>query len=312
MEQDPMQPEQPERPADQPIPETPAQGPPLQPYAPYTQEAQPPQQEPQPQTTVYSPYTPPPSQRPQPEQPYAAPPPMQPAEPVQPYYGGQPGAPPSVPPYDQQPLGQAPYAPPPQYPQQQAGGPQGIPPAGQYPQYGPGYAPPAQAPRKSGGVPVWLWVVGGLVLAVLLGCGLITFLIAQSVQSFGKSVERSFSSISVSLGNPAVLNTTLFYSELSSGQFESARQYLSQDMKDKYGADELRSMWQKLEDAQGKIVPGFPEAAGSSSKAATTATVNQTLTSSKGQNYPVTLTLEDNGNGEWLITGASPSLIPEP
>jgi Flp pilus assembly pilin Flp len=226
-------------------------------------------------------------------------------------YGGpqQPGAPPmGGPPPGYQPQG----APPSGYP------PQGYPPPGYqpqgYPPPGPpqGYPPPGYGPpKRSGGMPVWAWVIIGLVAVLIIGCvGLIA-----GLTYLGTKVSSSFSSIGAELLNSfePITVASAFYTDLESRDYDSAHGLLSTELASRYSSTDLQTMWQSLESAQGTITPGFPRSndrPGSSTNR-TTASVDQELTSEKGKTYKVTLQMEKSG-GTWLIKDASPGLIPEP
>lgn len=96
--------------------------------------------------------------------------------PQPPQYGQQP-------PQPYQPTSGQPYSAPPQYGQPTSGQPYGAPP--------PGWTPPQQqqAPRKKR---KWPWIVGGIVLAGILGCvGLFTLVLGGTGAALNELDENT-------------------------------------------------------------------------------------------------------------------------
>ncbi len=274
MDQNPTQPgDTPEQPRQETPPVTPAQGQPQQPE--------------QPQTTIYSGH---PAQPPQ--------------QPTQPVYGAP------QQPYPQQGNPQQPYQP---YPPQQ--GTPGAPQQPYQPQqpYPPQYAPLgyAQAPRKQGGVPIWVWIIGGILGLILLACGVSAYVFTRAVSTTVEQSGKLFSAIASDMSTMGVINATSFYSDLSSSQYETARQYLTQQMKDKYSADKLRTDWEKLTGSGNTISPGIPDFSQLGSKQTQNQVLTETLDGSNGKTYTIKLNMKQVNN-DWFIDGADPALIPAP
>ena len=267
-----------------------------------------------------SPYTPPPSaggySQPEGGQPeggqpeggqptlpvYKPPPPYQPP---QGNYPQQPGPPPSYQPQGQQPGYPPQYQPPapgqqPGYPPQYQ--PQGYPPQGYPPQGGP--------PPKKGGVPVWAWVVMGLVGVMVLLCVGTVFLISRAASEVGTSFERAFSEAGVDFSNIVpVTVASSFYSSLELGNYDEARAVLGSSLARQYTTEELQRQWGALKDVEGNISAGLPsvvEADGDRT------TVMVELSSNINNTYDVELVVEEIGSGDWKIVEANPELIPQP
>ncbi|HEX9990158.1 MAG TPA: hypothetical protein VGE45_17000 [Chloroflexia bacterium] len=241
-------------------------------------------------------------ERPQDEQPAAG----QTAQPQgQVPYGGQPTQPVGdyVPPQGYQPQ------PPPEYPQPeyqpQGYQPQGTPPPGYVPPGGPppGYPPQGQAmpPAKKGGMPVWGWIVIGVVVFLCLGCSIAAVVVPGMV---GRAVTTNITENLQGIG-PSV-TATFFYSWLEDHSYELAQAQLSSKIQGQWTTDELQRKWEALE-GNGTITSEVVDA----SATETDGRVKVRLTSSNGQTYDVNLDLEYT-NETWEITGGSPSLIPNP
>lgn len=303
MDQNPMQSgNTPEQPRQETPPVESVQGQPTQPVsfaadssapqAVQPQEPQQPQPAPGPQTTVYSPY---PGQSSQ--------------QPVQPVYGPpqQSYQPNQQQPYQQQQPNQQQQ----QYPSQQSNQQQYAPP-GNMPPGQPGYQPGyVQAPPKQGGVPVWVWVIGGIVAVLLLACGVSAYVITRAVTTTVEQSGKLFSAITSDMSTMGIINSTSFYSDLSTGQYEAARQFLTPQMKDKYSADKLRADWEKLTASGNTISPNIPDLSQLGSTQAQSQVLTMTLDGSSGKVYTIKLNMKEVSN-DWLIDGADPALIPEP
>ncbi|HYP40939.1 MAG TPA: hypothetical protein VEX13_11325 [Chloroflexia bacterium] len=244
-------------------------------------------------------------ERPQDEQPAAGQPPTQPQSDLP--YGGQPTQPVGdyVPPQQgYQPQPPTGYQQPEYQPQGYA--PQGAPPPGYVPPGGappPVYPPPGQAmpPAKKGGMPVWGWIVIGVVVFLCLGCTLLSFLLPSML---GRAVTTSITEDLQGLA-PSV-TASFFYSSLEGHSYDFAQTQLSSKIQGQWSADELREKWVALEDG-GTITSEIVDA----SATETDGRVKMKLTSSNGKTYNVDLDLEFVDD-TWEITGASPSLIPNP
>jgi hypothetical protein len=149
-----------------------------------------------------------------------------------------------------------------------------------------------------------VWVLGGLVVFVLLICGIASFLAAQAVNTATRSMGDVFGTVEASVGG---IPSWLFYSDLSTGDYDSARDYLSDDLKREYSAARLQEEWERLVDGAGGITVGDYVMIGNNS--------DQWLQELEGQEtgqlYEIQVTVKTIGN-EYLITDAKPSLIPEP
>lgn len=107
-----------------------------------------------------------------------------------------------------------------------------------------------------------------------------------------------------------MINATAFYSDLSGGQYEDARQYMTTQMQSQYSADKLRADWEKLTAGDNTISP-IPNLSQINTKQAKDQTLVETLQGSNGKSYTVKLKMK-NVNDEWLIDGADPAIIPQP
>jgi hypothetical protein len=221
-------------------------------------------------------------------------------------YGGQPTQPVGdyVPPQQgYQPQPQTGYQQPEYQPQGYA--PQGAPPPGYVPPGGPppGYPPQGQAvpPAKKGGMPTWGWIVIGVVVFLCLGCSIAAVVVPGMV---GRAVSTSLTENIQGIG-PSI-TASFFYSSMESNSYEFAQTQLSSSMKRQWSAEELQEKWEALE-GSGTITSEVVNATATE----TDGRVTVRLTSSSGKTYDVDLDFE-YVNETWEITGASPSLIPNP
>lgn len=158
-------------------------------------------------------------------------------------------------------------------------------------------------------MPVWAWVLIGLVLVLVIGCvgliaaaGLFVNKVATTFSSVGVDILNSFEPLTVS---------TLFYTSLESKQYDSAHALLSTDLASKYSTADLQAKWEALEAAQGTVSAVPVTTGGGISSTSNTASIDEQLTSTNGKSYKVTVQLGKTGN-DWRITGATPDLIPSP
>lgn len=238
-----------------------------------------------------------------------------------------------------QPQGQGSYVPSPAYPQasqgypQQGGPPPGYPPQA-YPQGAPppGYAPPPGGyppqgyppqgyppqnygpPPKKSGMPVWGWILITLGILGVLACALVfgsLFFVAKQFSTASPRLAQVFSSIgsSIETGGLEEIGVVFdFYDKLESHDYQAAHGLLGPQLAEKYTAEGLRTKWEALEKAAGKVTPGLPNTTDTSSDQAS---ITQELTSDQGKNYSVNLKVE-RLNSTWQITEATPDLIPSP
>lgn len=224
------------------------------------------------------------------------------------------------PPQPTQPIGYQPqgYPPPQGAPTQSYGPPQQSPPAAYPPQgalqqpYPPagygypsaqpqGYPPPQmQAPARSG-VPVWVWVILGIVVAIIAACALIYFLVLSAARSVTGAVGNALDSAG------AALVATEFYTDLSSADYKDARALLSGDLANQYTTSVLQTRWEALVSTEDFVSPNVPTI-GSTQGDTTSITVR--LTSTKGT-HDIRLQLKKQ-DSSYVITSASPDLIPSP
>jgi hypothetical protein len=172
------------------------------------------------------------------------------------------------------------------------------------PPYPPPYPQQGQPLPKKGGVPVIVWVLGGLVVFVLLICGIASFIAAQAVNTASRSMGDVFGTVEASVGG---IPSWLFYSDLSTGDYDSARDYLSDDLKREYSAARLQEEWERLVDGAGGITVGDYVMIGNNSDQ----WLQELEGQENGQLYEIQVTVRTIGS-DYLITDAKPSLIPEP
>jgi hypothetical protein len=147
-------------------------------------------------------------------------------------------------------------------------------------------------------------VLGGLVVFTLLICGIASFLAAQAFNTASRTVTDAFGTVEASVGG---IPSWLFYNDLSSGDYDSARDYLSADLKREYSAARLQEEWERLVDGAGGITVGDYELVGSSNNL----WLQELEGEENGKFYEIQVRVGTVGN-EYLITGATPALIPEP
>jgi hypothetical protein len=280
---------------------------------------------------TYTPYTPPPTP-PAPSSEYGSigesarasqPPYTPPGEPAramppdaaigagaQPY--GAPGAP-GVPPqgytpppgqyqqgYPQQPHAGQPSYPQPGYPQQ------GYPQPG-YPQQPGGYGPPqptyTQAPpaEKKGGVPAIVWIIGGVLIATIIGCIIVALMVGAFFNRVGSSIEQGLGEAGPSI---AAIG---FTAAMTFGQYDDAHNYLGGDLATRWSASTLEQRWEELSgDGTSLGVEnqlGDPRSLGSNRSS-----IDWIVTTPQGDET-IELVIEEQGT-EWKIVEARPDLLP--
>jgi hypothetical protein len=156
-------------------------------------------------------------------------------------------------------------------------------------------------PAKKGGMPTWGWIVIGVVVFLCLGCSIAAVVVPGMV---GKAVSTSLTENIQGIG-PSI-TASFFYSSMEGHTYDFAQTQLSSKMKGEWSAEELQQRWEALEDG-GTITSEVVNA----SATETDGRVKVRLTSSNGATYDVDLDFE-YVNETWEITGASPSLIPNP
>jgi hypothetical protein len=209
------------------------------------------------------------------------------------------------------------------YPPPQGTPPPGYPPQGQPPGYPQGYPPPPGAPQpqgygpppppqKKGGMPGWGWALigGGILLVACIGFFVVTTM--WTLGFLGSQVNSTtFSRISSGLitgfDEPASAVTN-FYDNMESRDYDSAYALLGPTFASQTSADDLQAQWEALESSSGEIFSHFPSDYGDPTDTETT--VKYTLFTDS-DSYDIDITLENSGD-QWLITGASPGLIPAP
>jgi hypothetical protein len=160
------------------------------------------------------------------------------------------------------------------------------------------------APKK-GGVPVIVWVLGGSLLLVLGICAVIAFLTAQAINRVTDGAGDFIGTIEAGVGG---IPSWEFYNTLNSGDYDQARTFLSADLKREYPASRLQQEWEALTDAAGGITVGPYNLTGPASNGTWVQELN-----GDGNNKLYKINVKVNTIGsDYLITGATPSLIPEP
>ncbi len=153
-------------------------------------------------------------------------------------------------------------------------------------------------------MPVIAWVLGGLVVAVLLICGIASFIAAQALNTGSRALTDAFGTVEASVGG---IPSWLFYNDLNAGDYDSARDYLSDDLKREYSAARLQEEWERLVDGAGGITVGDYVTIGNNNNL----WLQELEGQENGQLYEIQVTVRTIGS-EYLITDAKPSLIPEP
>jgi hypothetical protein len=176
---------------------------------------------------------------------------------------------------------------------------QGYPPAGYQQQYA--QAPPA---AKKGGVPVFVWVLGGILLFVILCAAISYFTIFAAFNSAGSAIKGGLNTIG------AAASATAFDLALETGSYEDAHSYLGGDLARNYSADKLQQKWEALAGSEGTFSInsrfGAPKDIGNNRT-----TIDWIITPPTGSSKTVVLTL-DEGTNDWKIIDAKPDLIPNP
>jgi hypothetical protein len=150
-----------------------------------------------------------------------------------------------------------------------------------------------------------VWVLGGSLVAILLICGTLAFIVSAALNTASRSITTAFSTVEANVGG---IPSWLFYNDLNSGNYEDARQYLSADLKSQYTAAKLKADWERLTKATGGITVGDYTL----DSATNTSLWRQEL---EGQDnnklYEIQITVKTVGS-DYVITDAKPALIPSP
>ncbi len=173
----------------------------------------------------------------------------------------------------------------------------GPPPGYQYP---PQYPPQPQTPPRKSGVPVWVWVLLGIVGVLVIGCVLFFVATAVLVNQASKVAEETGNTIN------AGLTFTGFDLAMTLGNYEDAHSYLGGELANRYTPEELQRRWEAL---GGGTTPTTNTSEPSASGKAVVLT--WTITAGDGTEHEVKVTMEQVGS-DWKITRADPDLIPQP
>jgi hypothetical protein len=159
-------------------------------------------------------------------------------------------------------------------------------------------------------MPGWGWALigGGILLVACIGFFVVSTI--MTLTFLGSQVNNTFSRIgsSIIMGFDPASVVTDFYDNMESRDYDSAYALLAPNFASQTSADDLQSQWEALESSSGEIFSHFPSDYGDPTDTETT--IEYTLFTDS-DSYDIDITLENSGD-QWLITGASPGLIPEP
>jgi hypothetical protein len=162
--------------------------------------------------------------------------------------------------------------------------------------------------RKSG-VPVFVWVIIGIVVAIILLCGGIAVATGLFLNSAANAVKSGSGSILNTFG--AAASAGLFDAALTTGNYEEAYSYLGGDLAKRYSAATLQQKWEALGGGANTIQSinsrfGAPRDVGNNQSS-----IDWIITPPNKPAVTVVLTL-DEGTNDWKIIDAKPDLIPNP
>lgn len=145
----------------------------------------------------------------------------------------------------------------------------------------------------------------GILAVLICGVGIV------GLTLLGRQVSNTFSKIGPAIdeGGLGQMGIALdFYGSLESHDYDAAHDLLATQLAEKYTVDQLRTRWEALETASGKVTAGFPD---TSSVGDNQGSITEELTTEQGKTYTIKLTVEKT-DLLWKITGADPDLIPSP
>jgi hypothetical protein len=154
-------------------------------------------------------------------------------------------------------------------------------------------------------VPVIVWIIGGVLLATILGCVLVFWMVSNAV---GTAVNTTFSRIGNELGGFGPYATSIgFTTSMTFGNYDDAHNYLSGDLANRYSADTLEQRWEALSTGEGSL--GVENSLGDvETLDANRSSVDWTVTTPNGDET-IQLIMEPQGD-EWKIVEARPDLLP--
>jgi len=158
-------------------------------------------------------------------------------------------------------------------------------------------------------VPVFVWVILGIVVAIVLLCGGTFVVLGILANSAGNAIKTGGSSIVNTIGASA--SAGLFDTALSTGNYNEAYSYLGGNLAKKYSAATLQQKWEALAGGTDTIQGintrfGAPRDIGNNQT-----TIDWIITPSGKPAVTVVLTM-DEGTNDWKIIDAKPDLIPSP
>jgi hypothetical protein len=168
------------------------------------------------------------------------------------------------------------------------------------------YPSPGQpvVPVKRGGVPTWVMVTLTAGLTILVACGFVIYIVVSLVNDIRTGVSRNLDEAFLKSGPSS--EAAVFYAFMEEHSYYMALTRLSSGMYGQWDEGRLQEKWIAFEDG-GTIVTEILD----ESNDQETGTVKVMLVSNKGKTYIIDLSFAVIRN-EWIITGASPSLIPDP
>ena len=150
-------------------------------------------------------------------------------------------------------------------------------------------------------MPGWAMVLIGLLVALVLLCGIGFWVVGNVLNQAGKAVVGGLDSIGAGI---VVLS---FESNLRTGEYKAAHDLLGGDLANRYSAADLQERWEALE-ADGITATDTSDIELTGDRPQIVWSVTP---GGGGDTKDITLTMSKSGD-DWKIVDASPELIPSP
>jgi hypothetical protein len=163
-----------------------------------------------------------------------------------------------------------------------------------------------QAPvvAKRSGVPVFVWILGGI-LVFLVACVLVFYF---TIFAAGNALKNAGTTLGNTIGASA--SAAAFDLAMETGSYQEAYSYLGGNLAKNYSAATLQQKWEALQGAGSSFSVstrvGAPRDIGNNQT-----NIDWIITPPNKPAVTVTLTM-DQGTNDWKIIDAKPALIPNP
>jgi hypothetical protein len=150
-------------------------------------------------------------------------------------------------------------------------------------------------------VPAIVWIIGGVLIATIIGCVIVALMVGSFVNRVGSTIEQGFGEAGP---NFAAIG---FTAAMTFGQYSDAHSYLGGDLATRWSANTLEQRWEELSSDGSSLGVenqlGDPRSLGSNRTS-----VDWVITTPQGDET-IELIIEQQGS-DWKIVEARPDLLP--